>query len=198
MLYKEENYMAIKTIERVTNEVEGLVIAEGILAVLFGIIALFYPGETLVILIALFGIFVLAWGIINLVSSIVSITHASTWWLRLIFSVLIIGLGVFLLRNPAVSFSTFILLVGFTFIIRGIVEFVSAFFENSRSLPKEMKSLAIIGGIVGVIAGLIVLAQPVASGVALVWIIGLYAVLEGSLVIATAIKIRSIRDSLIS
>jgi len=190
--------MAIKTIERVTNEVEGLVIAEGILAVLFGIIALFYPGETLVILIALFGIFVLAWGIINLVSSIVSITHASTWWLRLIFSVLIIGLGVFLLRNPAVSFSTFILLVGFTFIIRGIVEFVSAFFENSRSLPKEMKSLAIIGGIVGVIAGLIVLAQPVASGVALVWIIGLYAVLEGSLVIATAIKIRSIRDSLIS
>jgi uncharacterized membrane protein HdeD (DUF308 family) len=61
-----------------------------------------------------------------------------------------------------------------------------------------MKSLAIIGGIVGVIAGLIVLAQPVASGVALVWIIGLYAVLEGSLVIATAIKIRSIRDSLIS
>ena len=46
-------------------------------------------------------------------------------------------------------------------------------------------------GLLGLVAGVIVLAQPVASGLAFVWIVGLYTVLQGAMVIAIALRARA-------
>jgi len=171
-----------------------LIAAQGVLAILFGIAALFWPGATLVLLIVLFGIFVLAWGIVLLIKSLASIDKLSTWWLELIFSLLTIGLGVFLLRNTLIGIGLFILLIGFTFIIRGVIDIIEGIFSQQAAI-QEARALYIVTGFVGLIAGIIVLSQPVSSGLAFVWIVGLYAVIQGSVAIAIALKVRSLIPS---
>ena len=181
--------MATTNSDQLLSQMWGLVVAQGVLAILFGIAALFWPGATIALIVILFGIFVLAWGIANFIHSLVSIGKVSTWWLELIFSIVTIGLGVFLLRNTLVSIEIFILLVGFTFVLRGAIDLIKSLFSNDQDV-KESRIYYAISGILGLIAGMIVLAQPAASGVAIVWIIGLYSILQGSMVVVISLKAR--------
>jgi len=179
--------MASRDSLQLSSQMTGLLVSEGVLAILAGIAMLFWPGLTLVFLIVIFGIYILVWGIIELIRSLLSIGRSGTWWLELIFSVLLIGLGVFLLRNTLITLALVILLVGFTFIVRGIIDLLMAFFSQDRQV-KEDRTFLIISGIIGLVAGVITLSQPIASGIAFVWIVGLYAVLSGSLLVARAVK----------
>lgn len=172
------------------SDMWGFVVAQGVLAIFAGLAMLFWPGLTAVILVTLFGIFVLAWGIVDLIQSLLGIGKNSTWWLELAFSVLTIGLGVFLLRNTELSLAIFIMLIGFTFIIRGAIDLLTAFFSKDKDV-KDSRVLFIVTGILGLVSGVIVLSQPVASGLAFIWIVGLYTVLQGSLVIAIALRARA-------
>jgi uncharacterized membrane protein HdeD (DUF308 family) len=185
--------MASKEVTQLATQMWGLVVAQGVLAVLAGIAMLFWPGATAVLLIVIFGIFVLVWGIVALVHSLLGIGKVGTWWLELIFSILTIGLGVYLLRNMDVGLAAFILLVGFTFIVRGIVDIFTGFFSKEKDV-KEARALYVITGILGLVSGVIVLAQPVASGLLFIWIVGLYLVLQGSMVIAIALRARAVFD----
>jgi len=179
--------MASRDSLQLSSQMTGLLVSEGVLAILAGIAMLFWPGLTLVFLVVIFGIYILVWGIIELIRSLLSIGKTGTWWLELIFSVLLIGLGVFLLRNTVITLALVILLVGFTFIVRGIIDLLMAFFSQDRQV-KEDRTFLIISGIIGLVAGVITLSQPIASGIAFVWIVGLYAVLSGSLLVARAVK----------
>jgi uncharacterized membrane protein HdeD (DUF308 family) len=186
----EELIMASRDASEAATQMWGLVVAQGVLAVLAGIAMLFWPAATAVLLVVIFGIFVLVWGIIGLVQSLLGIGKISTWWLELAFSILAIGLGVFLLRNTEVGLALFILLIGFTFIIRGVVDLLTAFFSRDEQV-REARALFVVTGILGLVAGVIVLSQPVASGLAFIWIVGLYTVLQGSMMIAIALRARS-------
>jgi uncharacterized membrane protein HdeD (DUF308 family) len=181
--------MASKESVQLQNQLTGLIVAEGVFAILAGIAMLFWPGLTLVFLVVLFGIFVLVWGIVELIRSLLGMGRVKFWWLELIFSLLVIGLGVFLLRNTVISIAVVILLIGFTFIVRGIIDLLIAFF--SKNEDRDIRTFLGISGVIGIIAGIIVLAQPVASGLAFVWIVGLYTIISGSVLIVRALKARS-------
>lgn len=157
----------------------------GVAAILFGVAAVFWPQITLVTLLYLFAAFVLVSGIFALFEGIFSIGNkGSSWFLRLLIGVLQIGVGVYLLRHPHVTFATFILLIGFTLIFRGVFDLVTAFTEK---LTATGRTLMMIGGAISLIVGVVVLFQPAASGVAFVWLVGLYALITGPITIALAV-----------
>lgn len=164
----------------------GLAISQGVLAILFGIVALFWPGLTVSLLIVLFGVFVLVWGITGVIASLTSIGKDKFWWLELIFSVLALGLAVYMLRNPIETAAVFILLIGLTFIVRGVVDILEGLFDGNRDGGDRV--FHVIVGVLGIIAGIVTLAYPVSAGLAVVWVIGLYGVLYGSLLIAFSFK----------
>lgn len=165
---------------------------EGIAGILFGIAALFWPGLTLVTLVTLFSAYVLIWGLAEIIHGLVSIGKSgSTWFLSLIFGFFALGVGVYLVRHPQVTFATFILLIGFTFIVRGIVDIVGAFLGGQLATSRV---LSIIVGLVAVLAGIIVLKQPVASGVAFVWILGLFALIYGPITIALSFDLKKLSE----
>lgn len=182
--------MAKSDVQKLGNEVWALIVFEGVLAVLFGIAAVFWPGLTLTVLVLLFAVFVLAWGIVDLIRSLVTIGKARFWWLELAFSVLLIGFGVYLLRHLDVTLAAFILFAGFTFIIRGVVDVVKGLFSGSDDV-RDARAFYLISGVLGFVAGVVTLMQPVAAGVALVWVIGLYTILQGSFVVALAVRARA-------
>lgn len=156
----------------------------GIAALLFGIAAVFWPAITLVTLVYLFSAFILVSGIAEVIHGIGSIRHRGTWFLSLLIGVLQIGVGVYLIRHPLVSFATLILLIGFTLIVRGVIEGVAAFTDDSSV---SMRTLVMIGAVISVLAGIVVLFQPASAGVAFVWILGLYALITGPLLIAMSL-----------
>ncbi len=165
---------------------------EGIVAILFGIAALFWPGLTIATLVVLFSVYVLVWGIAEIIHGLMSIGKGNTWFLSLIFGAFALGVGVYLTRHPQVTFATFILLIGFTFILRGIADIVAAFIGNQL---QTSRALTIIIGVIGVIAGIVVLRQPVGSGVAIVWILGLFALISGIMTIALSFDLKKLNEA---
>ncbi len=164
----------------------GLRIIEGIVALLFGIAAVFWPGLTILTFLYLFAAFILASGLINLFAGIFHFGEGvGVWILKLLLSLLQIGIGVYLLRHPHVSFAAFILLIGFAFVFRGVFEIVAAFMDD---LNAGMRTALILVGALSLLVGIVMLFQPVSGGVAFVWVIGLYALVAGPVMIASAIS----------
>lgn len=167
----------------------------GVLVILFGIAALFWPGITLATFVVLFSAYVLIAGVVAIVRGFMSIgDKKSMWWAYLLFGLVALGVGVYLVRHPGVSFATLILLVGFTFIIQGVVDFIRGLFGDAISATS--RTLALIAGVLGVIAGVFMLTQPETAGIAFVWVIGLYALVLGPLLIASAVDEKKVYDAL--
>jgi uncharacterized membrane protein HdeD (DUF308 family) len=159
----------------------------GVLAILFGIAAIFWPGITILTLLYLFSAYILVAGIVDIVHGITDISHGGTWFLTLVLGFIEMGVGVYLLRHPHVTFATFILLIGFTLIFRGVFEIVGAF---GGHLMASHRMMLVIGGILSTLAGIILLFQPAAAGVAFVWILGLYALIVGPIFIALSLDLK--------
>lgn len=149
-------------------------------------LALFWPGLTVALFIMLFGVFVLTWGIVGIISSIATVSSHKFWWLELVFSLLAVGLAVYVLRNPVDAAAAFIFLMGLTFLVRGIIDILEGLFDGARTGGDRV--LAFVLGAIGVVAGVVTLTYPVSAGLAVVWVIGLYAVLYGSLLIAFSFR----------
>lgn len=157
----------------------------GVAAIIFGVAAVFWPQLTLMTLLYLFAAFVLVNGLFDLFSGIVHVGKAgSSWLMKLLLGALQLGVGVYLLRHPHVTFATFILLIGFTLIFRGVFDVVVAFADK---MSATNRTLLLVGGVLSLIVGIVVLFQPVASGVAFVWLLGLWALITGPITIALAV-----------
>lgn len=177
------------------SNVTGGLVLRGVVAILFGIAAVFWPGLTLVTLLYLFATFVLVTGLFELVFGFVRIGSPNASVLAktgtLVLGVVQLGVGVYLLRHPHVTFTTLILLIGFTLIVRGVFEAVQGLFEDGST---TYRTLMVIVGLLAVLAGIIVLFQPESSGVAFVWIVGLYALITGPLMLAGSMELRKLGE----
>ena len=179
-----------KSVESAQN-VWGILLVRGIAAILFGIAAVFWPGITLVTLVYLFSAFILVNGIIGLIGSF-SGSEATNKVLSIILSVLEIGVGVYLLRHPHVTFATLVLLIGFVLIIQGVFDIVGGLFVEHGATNKM---LSIMVGLFAGLAGLVVLFQPASAGVAFVWILGLYALISGPFLVAMALDVKKVAEA---
>lgn len=176
---------------RAINGLWWLYMIEAILALFFGIAAVFWPGLTLVTLVYLFGAFILGVGIVQLISGLMSIRSRSNWWVSMLMGLLGVALGIYLVRHPGVSFHTFVLLIGLILLARGLLDLVRAFTDHGGTYSSTPRVLNAILGIAGILAGIFIMIQPVTGGVAFVWILGVYAIIIGVLHIAIAIELRS-------
>lgn len=165
-----------------------LVLVRGIALLFFGILAVAWPGITLVVLSYIFAFYILWTGVVNIVHGTVSVAHRRAWFLSLILGLLQIGVSIYVLSNPLLTLATFILLAGFTFFLQGVLEIAVAFMDKDTG----SKVLDTIGGVLGIIAGLFVLRYPIAGGLAFTWIMGVYGIFVGALVIAAALNIHTL------
>ena len=185
--------MAVKQSESRRNDMmaEGawwLLLMSGLAAVFFGIAAIFWPGLTLLTLVYLFSAFVLVWGVIEIVRGFLDIGRHDTWWLSLIVGFIGLGIGIYLVRHPGVSFTTLIIIIGLLLIGRGLFDIIGAFVGPGE---KRHRPMAIIIGAAAILAGIVLLFQSPEAGVAFVWILGLYTLVYGSLNIGMAIAARN-------
>jgi uncharacterized membrane protein HdeD (DUF308 family) len=158
---------------------------QALATVAFGVTVIFWPGLTNLVLLYLVGSYLLLSGITHVGAAIANMN--SSWWiLAPLLGAAELGFGVYLLRHTTLTFSTFVTLIGFILIIRGLIELVSVVFEGFGDEVADRVTL--LNGFLALVAGIIVLYQTKASSLAFVWVIGVYGLVVGATQLALAKK----------
>ncbi|HUC79223.1 MAG TPA: DUF308 domain-containing protein [Candidatus Saccharimonadales bacterium] len=174
--------MAKKSISKNLNDAMKM---QALLTVAFGVTVIFWPGITSLVLLYLVGAYLLLSGITHVGAAITNMN--STWWiLAPLLGAAELGFGVYLLRHTSLLFSTFVTLIGFILIIRGLIELVSTVFEGFGDEVADRVSL--LNGFLALVAGIIVLYQTKATSLAFVWVLGVYGLIVGATQLALAKK----------
>ncbi len=161
------------------------IITFGVLTLIAGLLLLFWPGATAIVLAVIFGVQLIIIGIYRLVLAIAA-GEASTG-ARVFFAiigVLSIIVGILCLRAPLETVVVLGLLIGLVWTITGIVEMVQAFTGESGSARWWLFA----GGLLSLIAGVIVLFYPGLSFVVLVWVMGIFLAIYGIMMIVQGFR----------
>lgn len=159
----------------------------GLALLLLGFVAIAWPGLTLATLAIFFTVSLLIAGVVNIMTAISQMAVQRYWFLTLALGVIEIGFGVYVLKNPTLTISTFVLVLGFAILLRGILEAITAFEEAYQG---STRMLMLVTGALGVIAGFMILRYSPASGLAFAWVLGVYALISGAIILALSIEAR--------
>jgi uncharacterized membrane protein HdeD (DUF308 family) len=168
-----------------------LFLFRGIAAVLFGIITLVWPRLTLSALVLVFGVFAVISGITAVVAALRS-TDVPGWGLLLLQGILGTLAGVIALAWPGITALAFIYLLAAWAIITGIMEVIAPL---SFPMSTGRGVLMVLAGVVSVVFGILIAAQPSAGLLAVVWVIGVYAIVYGIMYVAVYFQSRSLAAS---
>ncbi len=163
------------------------ILVRGIFAILFGLIAIMWPGIGLQVLVLLFGAYALIDGFIALFVGFPS--KSFTLIIEGIIGILV-GIYVFFFTIQAVEI--FILVVGIWAVATGIFEIVAAV-ELRRHIKNE--ALLLITGVISILFGFMVFINPLIAGLAFTIIIGIYAIFFGILLVALAMRLKNYKAS---
>jgi uncharacterized membrane protein HdeD (DUF308 family) len=169
-----------------------LVALRGVIGILFGIGAFMWPDATLAALVIVFGAYVFVDGIFAVVAGIGMRRQLSLWWLVLLEGVAGIILGLLTFRSPDTTALVLLTLIAAWSIVSGIFEIATAL-RLRKLIANEW--LMILSGVVSIIFGILLIAQPDAGAIAIVWLLGGYALLFGLLTLMLALRLRGMRDT---
>src|SRR5262245_47224996 len=170
-----------------------LLALRGVIGILFGIGAFVWPESTLTALVLVFGAYVFVDGIFALVAGIGMRRQLSLWWLIVLEGVAGIILGLLTFRSPDITALILLSFIAAWSIVTGIFEIVTAL--RIRTMI-ENEWLMILSGVVSIIFGILLIAQPGAGGIAIVWLLGAYALLFGILTLLFAFRLRGMRGTI--
>jgi uncharacterized membrane protein HdeD (DUF308 family) len=163
-----------------------LLLLRGIAAIIFGVLAFAWPGLTLLTLIIFYGAFALTDGVIAIVAAITGGAPAARWWLA-IAGILGIAVGVLTFMLPGMTALILLFLIAGWATAIGVLQIIGAI-----RLRKEIDNewFLILSGVLSVLFGLGIMLSPGAGALAIVWVIGIYAIIAGALYISLAFRLK--------
>ena len=164
-----------------------LVLLRGICAIAFGVLAFIWPGMTLVTLVLLYGAFALADGVFALAAAVMGGSPVPRWWL-VVVGLLGIAAGIVTFAWPGMTAILLLLFIAGWAIATGVMQIIGAI-RLRKEIDNEWWLIA--GGVLSVLFGLVIVAQPGAGALALLWGIGAYAIIYGIILVALAFRLRS-------
>ena len=168
----------------------GLVAAMGVASIVLGLLAMFYPGATIVTI----GIFFAAWlfvsGAYEVVTSFTRDGDTGARVLHALIGVLAVIVGFALLRTPFQSVEVFIFVLGIFWLIQGMMTFIAAF------AVKQGRNWRLFSGILGILAGIIILVYPITSAVTLAFIGGIWLLILGVTQVIAGFQLRRARSAI--
>lgn len=160
----------------------------GAVAIAFGLIALFWPGLTLLGLVGLFAAYALLGGAISVVAAMRYRKTHDDWWMPLLLGIVALGAGVIAVIHPALSVMVLVMLIGAHAMISGILDIAMAI-RLRKVLHHEW--LLALAGAAAILFGVLAFLFPGAGALAIVWMISVYALATGMLLVALAFRLRA-------
>ena len=160
----------------------------GVAAIIAGIIALAWPGVTILALVILFAVYAFSDAILQ-GSRAFSSDGAGPVAGHLLLGLIDIAAGVIAIAWPGPTALVLVYVVGAWAIVGGVAEFAFAFAAGERA---GTRALFLLGGLVSVAFGVVLLARPGVGAVTIALLFGLFALFYGSSQIAGGIQLRSV------
>jgi uncharacterized membrane protein HdeD (DUF308 family) len=164
-------------------------IVRGVVAILFGVIALVYPPVGIGVLVGLFA----AWAIIDGVNSLLTCIRTRgtdrSWWLEILEGLIGVAAGIIALVLPGFAAEILLLLIAAWAILTGILEIVMA--VRLRRVIEGEVWLA-LAGVASIVFGVVLLLFPAAGALSIVWLLAGFAIAFGVFLVMLGWRLRGI------
>lgn len=162
-------------------------LVRGIVAILFGLAAFFLPGVTLLSLIFLFGVF----AIVDGVTLIVFGRRAGMkWYWSALAGLVSIAAGVVAIAWPGISAVALLWVIAFWAVLTGLFQILTAI-EIRKEVEGEWALF--LAGLLAVVFGIILFFRPGAGALAVLWLIGTFAILLGILMVILSFRLKGLQ-----
>ena len=167
-------------------------LVSGIASVVFGVLAFVNPLVALFVLAMFFAAYLLVDGVSNIVGSFQN-RGKDGWWILLLIGILGTLVGGYALLNPPVSMLAFVYLVAFEALLLGAFLLMLGY-KVRKATTREW--ILYLTGALSLVFGVLVLVNPAAGSVKIVYLIASWAIVVGVFKIAFAFKARNLRAQL--
>jgi uncharacterized membrane protein HdeD (DUF308 family) len=170
-----------------------VVLIRGLAGILFGLLALTWPGITLLALILLFGAYAFVDGVSSIVAAVSRSRQHRRWGLLAFEGIVGVAAGILTFVWPGRTAVVLLVIIAIWAVWTGILEIMAGV-----RIRREVKGewMLYLSGAASVLFGLLLLASPGTGAVALAWLIGIYALLFGCLLAVLAFRLRQMRERL--
>jgi len=164
-----------------------LVVLRGVIAILLGLVALLWPGLTWLALVLAFGIYAVTDGVLSVLAGIRRSQNEPRWWVFVLEGLISMIAGVIALLRPGLTGLVLVALIAAWAVVTGVLEIVAAL-RLRREITNEW--WLALGGAASIVFGILLVLQPAAGGVALIWILGAYAIIFGVFFVFLGLRLR--------
>ncbi len=176
-----------KRLASILNRSWWLLLLRGLVAIAFGVLTWLQPGISLAALVLLFGAYSMADGILGCWTAIAGRNEHEDWWVLLLGGLLGIGIGILTFLAPGLTALALLFYIAIWAIATGVLEIVAAI-RLRREIQGEW--WLILAGLASVAFGVLLVAQPGAGALSVLWLIASYAIVFGVLLVILAFKVR--------
>lgn len=162
-----------------------IVSINGVLAIIFGLVALFLPGITLAALGIYFAISIVVGGLMLIIGAFRKEMRKKRRNLFLVEGIIGILIGIIILLRPELVATVFVTIMGIWALIIGII-FLGTFLRSN--LPAYSNTFVLIISIVSLLTGLVIILNPFESTRIIIVLIGIYALIYGMFSIINSTK----------
>ena len=160
-----------------------VVLVRGLVSMLFGLCAFMWPGLTLASLVLLYGAYCIVDGIVALSGG-----FGGGFWQALLLGVISIAAGIATFAYPGLTALVLLYLIAGWAIVRGVMEIIVAI-EFRKVMEGEW--MLIVAGVLTIAFGALLVLNPGAGALSVIWIIGGYALVFGALLVALSFRLKS-------
>jgi uncharacterized membrane protein HdeD (DUF308 family) len=167
-----------------------VLLLRGIVAILFGLLAYARPVLTIAALVLLWGAYALVDGIFEVVAGV-----KAKYGTLIFLGILGIAAGLVTFFWTAITAITLLYVIAFWAIVAGVMQIAAAV-----RLRKEVQGewLWILSGLCLVVLGVLLIAQPGAGALSLVWLIASFAIAWGILLVILAFRLKAHHGRLVA
>ncbi len=164
-------------------------VIRGLAAIIFGVLALIAPSIGLLALVIMWGVYAIADGVFNLVLATRAGRAGGSWGWYLVEGLVSIAAGVVTFAYPGITALVLLFIIAAWAIVTGIAE-IAAAVELRRLVSGEW--MLALAGVLSIAFGVLLFAAPGAGALAVVWLIGGYAIVFGVLLVGLGVKLHRV------
>jgi uncharacterized membrane protein HdeD (DUF308 family) len=162
-----------------------VLVVQGVVAVILGVVALVWPQITLIALVVIWGV----WALVDGIAMGAAAFRPGPTGRRILFGIMAV-LGIvaafFAFFRPGLTAVALTWILGIWLIVRGLFELVGAF-SSTLQAPRW---LIIVSALIDLLLGILFVANPGTGVVAIIWVIGVLAIVWGIVFVVLGLTVR--------
>jgi len=165
-------------------------VIRGVLAILFGLVAIAWPTITATVIVWVVGIFAVVDGLVEIVEGVRRRGTGNGTAILVTMGVLSLAVGVVLLVWPGKTAEVLVWIIGLWAVVYGLFQTVASL--ELRRFAGSGWGWGVFAGLLGIVFGLLVLFNVSAGLVSIVWLLAVFAILWGAMLVVFGFQIRSL------